>query len=98
MRATLLAFAIIAALAPDYLQLHGSESPARVKELREKFGLPLIKAIGVVSPLVRELPTTLYQFSAPFVIDDHETRSTFGLEPTPWHDVLEDTIASFATR
>ena len=58
----------------------------------------LIKAIGVVSPLVRELPTTLYQFSAPFVIDDHETRSTFGLEPTPWHDVLEDTIASFATR
>ena len=39
--------AIIAALAPDYLQLHGSESPARVKELREKFGLPVIKAIGV---------------------------------------------------
>ncbi len=39
--------AVIAALAPDYLQLHGSETPARVRELREKFRLPVIKAIGV---------------------------------------------------
>ena len=32
---------------PDFLQLHGSESPARVGELREKFGLPIIKALPI---------------------------------------------------
>jgi len=57
-----------------------------------------IKALGVVSPLVRELPTTMYQFTAPFIIDDRETRSTFGLEPTPWQNVLEATIASYRTK
>ena len=37
-------------------------------------------------------------YPKPFVIDDGETRSTFGLEPTPWPDVLEDTIASFRQK
>lgn len=31
----------------DMLQLHGSESPERVAEVREKFGLPVMKAVGV---------------------------------------------------
>jgi hypothetical protein len=38
--------------------------------------------------MTRELPKTLYQFTAPFVIDDTASRRTLGLEPTPWHDVL----------
>ncbi len=41
--------AVAAALAPDLLQLHGHESPARVGEVRARFGLPVIKAIGVAS-------------------------------------------------
>jgi phosphoribosylanthranilate isomerase len=32
---------------PDFLQLHGSESPARVGEIREKFGIPVIKVLSV---------------------------------------------------
>jgi phosphoribosylanthranilate isomerase len=32
---------------PDFLQLHGSESPARVGEIREKFGIPIIKVLPV---------------------------------------------------
>ncbi|HVZ67842.1 MAG TPA: phosphoribosylanthranilate isomerase [Rhizomicrobium sp.] len=32
---------------PDFLQLHGAESPARVSELRAKFGLPIIKALPI---------------------------------------------------
>ena len=32
---------------PDFLQLHGSESPARVGEIRQKFGIPVIKAIAI---------------------------------------------------
>ncbi len=31
----------------DMLQLHGSESPARVAEVRARFGLPVMKAIGI---------------------------------------------------
>jgi len=31
----------------DMLQLHGSESPDRVAEVRGKFGLPVMKAIGI---------------------------------------------------
>jgi len=40
---------IIDALAPDYLQLHGKETPARVAEVKARFGLPVIKAVGVAT-------------------------------------------------
>ena len=39
--------AIVAALAPDLLQLHGIETPARVASVRRTFGLPVIRAIGL---------------------------------------------------
>ena len=41
--------ALIAALQPDLLQLHGHESPERVSEIKAKFGIPVMKAIGVSS-------------------------------------------------
>ncbi len=41
--------AVVEALSPDYLQLHGSESPARVEAVKARFGLPAIKAIGVAT-------------------------------------------------
>ncbi|GGA96847.1 phosphoribosylanthranilate isomerase [Allosediminivita pacifica] len=38
----------IAAKVPlDILQLHGSESPERVAEVRARYGLPVMKAVGV---------------------------------------------------
>jgi phosphoribosylanthranilate isomerase len=39
--------AAIAALDPGLLQLHGSESPERVAAIRARFGLPVMKAIGI---------------------------------------------------
>ncbi len=39
--------AIVAAVAPDFLQLHGRETPRRVADLKRSLGLPTIKAIGV---------------------------------------------------
>lgn len=33
----------------DMLQLHGSESPERVADLRVRYGLPIMKAIGIAS-------------------------------------------------
>ena len=41
--------AIVRALDPDFLQLHGSESPQRVAEIRALFDIPVIKAIGVAA-------------------------------------------------
>jgi phosphoribosylanthranilate isomerase len=34
-------------LRPDMLQLHGSETPERVAAVRERYGLPVIKALGI---------------------------------------------------
>ena len=31
----------------DMLQLHGAETPERVRELRARFGLPVMKAVGI---------------------------------------------------
>ncbi len=39
--------AIIEALKPDLLQLHGSETPERVGHLRARFKLPMMKAVGI---------------------------------------------------
>lgn len=38
---------IVEALEPDYLQVHGSETPERVADLSARFGLPVIKSIKV---------------------------------------------------
>jgi phosphoribosylanthranilate isomerase len=40
---------IVEALSPDLMQLHGSETPARVKEISERFARPTMKAIGVAT-------------------------------------------------
>ena len=38
---------IIAALSPDILQLHGTETPQRVADVRGRFGLPVMKALAI---------------------------------------------------
>ncbi|PCI31833.1 MAG: phosphoribosylanthranilate isomerase [Alphaproteobacteria bacterium] len=41
----------ILALAPlDLIQLHGAETPARVQEVKDRFGLPVMKAIAIAGP------------------------------------------------
>ena len=37
----------IKALQPDILQLHGKETVARLRDIKQKFGLPVMKAIAV---------------------------------------------------
>ncbi len=40
---------LIEAVPLDMLQLHGSESPERVTEVRARYGLPVMKAVGIAS-------------------------------------------------
>jgi nucleoside-diphosphate-sugar epimerase len=54
-----------------------------------------LRLLGLFNPTIGELPTTVYQFSMPFVIDDHATREQFGLEPTPWREALATVIRSY---
>lgn len=41
--------ALTGAVPVDMLQLHGSESPERVAEVRRRYGLPVMKAVGVAN-------------------------------------------------
>ena len=38
---------IASMMKPDMLQLHGNETPERVKELKQRFGLPVMKAFAI---------------------------------------------------
>ncbi len=38
---------IVEALQPDMLQLHGAESVARLRDIKQQFGLPVMKVIAV---------------------------------------------------
>jgi phosphoribosylanthranilate isomerase len=39
----------IASAQPDYLQLHGTETPARTSQIASRFGLPIIKALPIAN-------------------------------------------------
>jgi nucleoside-diphosphate-sugar epimerase len=55
----------------------------------------LLKVLGVFSPTIRELAETSYQRDRPFVVDDSAARVAFGLEPTPWPDILSGIIEEY---
>src|ERR1700748_2720078 len=40
---------IVETLPPDMLQLHGGESVSRLRDIKQNFGLPVMKAIPVAS-------------------------------------------------
>lgn len=42
--------AIVAGLSPDFIQLHGRETPARAQEIRARLGVGTIKALSVSEP------------------------------------------------
>lgn len=41
--------AIVETVPLDMLQLHGRESPERVREVRARYGLPVMKAVGIAT-------------------------------------------------
>ena len=53
---------------PDLLQLHGAETPERAEAIRERFGVPVMKVLGVSAP--GDLaPVPAYSAAARFLLD-----------------------------
>lgn len=56
---------------------------------------PVFSALGLVSPMLRELRETRYQFDKPYVLDSSAFESTFGMAPTPLDDALKTVVAAY---
>ncbi len=60
---------IVEAVKPDMLQLHGSETPERVFKVKERFGLPIMKAIAIREASDLEKVTPYLETVDQFVFD-----------------------------
>jgi nucleoside-diphosphate-sugar epimerase len=74
----------VRALAERFAEVSGAPQ-ARLTELP----YAVLWTAGLFSPMIRELRTTRYQFTRPFVIDSAETERTFGLAPTDLDTALK---------
>jgi nucleoside-diphosphate-sugar epimerase len=52
---------------------------------------PLLRALGLFSPFMREIVEMTYQWEAPFLLDDSRFRQTFGYGPTPIETAVAET-------
>ena len=75
-------------LATRFAQVNGAPR-ARVTAIP----YPVMWTAGLFTPLIKELRTTRYQFTRPFVIDASATTDAFGLTPTPLDEALRDAAA-----
>jgi nucleoside-diphosphate-sugar epimerase len=85
-----------------------SEPPLTIRELATRFtaaaGIgapklgvipaPVLRAIGLFSPMVKELRTTAYQFARPFVLDSSASTEAFGLKPRPIDESLRAAVTA----
>ena len=56
----------------------------------------VLKALGLVNPMMRELPEVSYQLDRPFVMDSSAAQHELGLVPTPADDVLRAILSAYA--
>jgi len=54
---------------------------------------PLLRAVGLFVPLVREMNEMLYQWDEPFVVDDRRFRERFGAQPAGLEVAARATLA-----
>jgi nucleoside-diphosphate-sugar epimerase len=53
----------------------------------------LLRSLGWVWPLMREVAEMTYQWQAPFILDDSRYRATFGGAATPWPEIIAASVA-----
>ena len=57
-----------------------------------------MRALGLVSPMVRGLSEMSYEFDEPFILDCTKFRTTFGSVATPLATAVAETVAWYRTR
>ncbi|MET9249637.1 NAD-dependent epimerase/dehydratase family protein [Nonomuraea sp. NPDC003709] len=55
---------------------------------------PILLALELTNPVIRELKETRYQFDRPFIVNSSAFENTFGLTATPLHAALQATISA----
>ena len=55
----------------------------------------LLRSLGAVNPMMREVWAASYQFLVPYVIDSAETERELGVAATPWDEALAATAESY---
>ena len=59
---------------------------------------PAMRALGVISPMMRALAEMSYEFDAPFILDTARYQSTFGPAGTPLADAIATTVAWYRNQ
>lgn len=54
-----------------------------------------VRALGLVSPMLRELGRVGYQFTEPFVMASAASQEALGVTPTPWDVIVGQTLAAW---
>jgi nucleoside-diphosphate-sugar epimerase len=101
--------ALVAAGATPSAWGHGwhvpTAEPLTIRELGDRFAtggpaprirpLPagLVRAMGVVSPLLREVAAVADHFTEPYVMDTAKSSRVLGLTATPWDVAIAETLA-----
>ncbi len=87
---------------PPRTQREGLDDIARIAGLHpvkvSEYSPTLLRAMGLVNPMMRELPEVAYQFEQPFVLDSTAAQDTFGLAPTDWEVVLKEVVNYYRSR
>jgi hypothetical protein len=60
--------------------------------------VPLLRALGVINPTVRELVELQYEFQEPFIVNSSKIATKLNVHATPHEQALADTLASYRTR
>jgi nucleoside-diphosphate-sugar epimerase len=53
----------------------------------------VVRLLGLVNPMVREMYEMMYEWNQPFVMDSGAFQRTFGMRPTPLREAVQATVA-----
>ena len=57
-----------------------------------------LRLLGLVNPMLRELPEMAYEFDQPFILDTSKYQTAFGAAGTPLADAIAATLVWYRTR
>ena len=58
----------------------------------------MLRALGWVNPVLRELPEMQYQFESPFMMSDARIRGLLPMMPTPFEEQIRATASWLRAR